>query len=156
MADRVSQAEINDIAWRAFVGYQFHRNFAAELGYGLFGRAKGEGVITGGGGTTGNFKQEAKGWDVSLLGSFEMVRGLWGFGRLGAYSARTTLDQETSAPATFNDADSQSGVTYGAGVAYYLGPLGVRLEWQRYRNIGTNSFGHDDLDVFSLGALVRF
>jgi OOP family OmpA-OmpF porin len=140
--------------WRAFAGYQFHRNWAAEVGYGLLGRAEGSGLFGGG---TGNFKQEAKGWDVSLLGSFEIVHRLWGFGRLGAYSARTTLDQEISSPpATSNDADSQSGFTYGLGVLYQLGFLGLRAEWQRYDNIGMNTFGHDDLDVFSLGLLLRF
>lgn len=145
----------NDTAWRLFAGYQFHRNWAAELGYGLFGRARGEGPITGGVGS-GSFEQEAKGWDVSLLGSFQIGGGFWGFGRLGAYSARTTLDQQGTSFADLHDADSQSGFTYGAGVAYNLGRLGVRLEWQRYDNIGMNTFGHDDLDVFSLGVLFRF
>jgi OmpA-OmpF porin, OOP family len=141
-------------AWRAFAGYQFHRNWAAEFGYGLLGKAEGNGLFGGG---TGSFKQESKGWDVSILGSFEIVSRLTAFGRLGAYSARTTLDQEISSPpTTSNDADSQSGVTYGAGIAYNLSHIGVRLEWQRYDNIGMNTFGHDDLDVFSLGLLIRF
>jgi OOP family OmpA-OmpF porin len=143
-------------AWRAFAGYQFHQNWAAEFGYGLLGKAEGNGLFGGG---TGSFVQKSKGWDVSILGSFEILRRLTAFGRLGAYSARTTLDQEVISGGTttpFNDADSQSGVTYGAGIAYNLSHIGVRLEWQRYDNIGMNSFGHDDLDVFSLGLLLRF
>jgi OOP family OmpA-OmpF porin len=144
-----------DTNWRAFAGYQFHRNWAAEAGYGLIGRASGQGLISGGP-ESGSFKQEATGWDVSILGSFEIAGGLWAFGRLGGYSARTTLDQQGTSFADQHDADTQSGFLYGLGIAYHLSHIGVRLEWQRYGNIGINSFGHDDRDVFNLGLLVRF
>ena len=30
-------------------------------------------------------------------------------------------------------------------------PAGLRAEWQRYNNIGADSVGTDDIDVFSLG-----
>ena len=139
--------------YRAFVGYQFHRNWAAEVGYGLVGRAQGQGDFGGG---TASFKQQAYAWDVSILGSFEIVNRVWAFGRLGAYSARSTLEQEGTTFGQLNDADSQTGVVYGLGVGYHFSHFGVRAEWQRYGNIGNNNFGHDDVDVFNLAAMLRF
>ena len=32
----------------------------------------------------------------------------------------------------------------------------MRAEWQRYDNIGANSMGSDEIDMFSLGVLIRF
>jgi len=47
-------------------------------------------------------------------------------------------------------------LTYGAGLACNLWRIGLRAEWQRYQNVGTGNTGEDDIDVFSVGALVRF
>jgi hypothetical protein len=76
--------------------------------------------------------------------------------RLGVYRARTTLDQEGSFFAPVHDAGTKSGWTYGAGLSYTLGRFGLRAEWQRYNNVGADTVGTDDIDVFSLGALFRF
>jgi opacity protein-like surface antigen len=141
-------------AAKLFVGYRFNRYWAAELGAGALGRAEGSGVVPGFG--PGTFEQKSYGGDLSALGSVPIVGGLSVFGRLGAYMTRTTVDQEIPGFLDQHDAKTQAGFTYGAGVAYQLGALGVRAEWQRYDNIGVPSFGKDDLDLFMLGVLVQF
>jgi len=141
-------------AAKGFVGYRFNRYWAAELGGGKLGRAKGSGDIAGVG--AGSFEQKSYGGDLSALGSIPVVGGLSVFGRLGAYMVRTTVDQEVTGVGSTSDAKTQSGFTYGLGVAWQLGFLGLRAEWQRYDNVGTNSIGKDELDLFMLGALIQF
>jgi opacity protein-like surface antigen len=145
-----------DTAGRFFTGYQFNRHWSAEIGVGRFGEATGSGAIAGGGGATGSFRLKADGVDVSGIGTIPLGSGLGILARLGVYRARTTLDQEGSGFAPLHDAGTQSGWTYGAGLSYTLGRLGLRAEWQRYDNIGAAGVGTDDIDVFSLAALFRF
>ena len=144
-----------DVAGRLFAGYQFNRHWSAEIGAGQFGEASGSGAVAGGAGT-GSFSLKSYGWDVSAVATIPLGSGLGLLGRLGVYRVRTTLDQQGSFFAPTHDAGTQSGWTYGAGLSYTLGRLGLRAEWQRYDNIGANSIGTDEIDMFSLGALFRF
>jgi OOP family OmpA-OmpF porin len=154
----------NDTAWRLFGGYQFNRNWAAEFGYGDFGEAHGSGTIPAGGNAT--FRTNSYGFDLTGIGNLYLTQRLSLFGRLGVYMGRTTRDIEYSAfPASnAHDAKTNSGFTFGAGLGYNLGRVGVRAEWQRYDNIGTNDnsgiigggSGTDEVDVFSLAVLFRF
>lgn len=154
--------EDQDTAWRFFGGYQFNRNWALELGYGDFGDATANGDIPAGG--TGAMTLNSYAFDLTGIGSLYLTERLSLFGRLGLYMGRTTRDIEFSNFPTVSDAKTNSGLTYGAGVGYNLGRLGVRLEWQRYDNIGTNgnsaiqgqASGTDEVDFFSLGLLFRF
>jgi opacity protein-like surface antigen len=72
------------------------------------------------------------------------------------YRARTTVDQQGPGVVTPHAAGTNSGFTYGAGVGYNLWKLGLRAEWQRYDSVGTGDTGEDTIDVFSVGAIVRF
>ena len=141
-----------DGAFRVFFGYQFNRNWQLEIGGGSFGEASGSGPFGGG---TGTFKWESYAWDLTGLGHIYITRGLSVFGRLGLYMGRTTVDQEAPGFAQ-HDGKTNSGLTYGLGAAFMLGPIGVRAEWQRYDNIGTNNLGTAEVDLFSVGALIRF
>jgi OmpA-OmpF porin, OOP family len=154
--------EDQDTAWRLFGGYQFNRNWAVELGYGDYGEAVASGPVPAGAQAT--VTRYSYGVDLTGVGSFYMTQRLSGFGRFGVYMARTKLDTEFPAFPAFDthDAKTNSGLTYGAGVAYTLGKVGLRLEWQRYDNIGPNSnsaagvSGTDEIDIFSLALLFRF
>jgi OmpA-OmpF porin, OOP family len=149
----VVSCDDDSTAVKGFVGYRFNRYWAAELGGGKLGRAQGAGDIAGIG--PGSFEQKSYGGDLSALGSIPIVGGLSVFGRLGAYMTRTTVDQEIPGVQT-HDAKTQSGFTYGAGVVYQLGFVGLRAEWQRYDNIGVPGIGKDDLDLYMIGALIQF
>ena len=141
-----------DGAFRVFFGYQFNRNWQLEIGGGHFGEATGSGPVLGG---TGSFKWESYAWDLTGLGHVYIAGGLSVFGRLGLYMGRTSVDQEFPG-GTQHDGKTNSGLTYGLGAAYTLGHLGVRAEWQRYDNIGTNTLGTAEVDLFSVGVLIRF
>ena len=146
--------EENDTMWRAFAGYQFNRYWAAEIGGGHLGEAEGQGTIAGVG--SGSFRLKAYGLDVTAIGSMPISGGVSAFGRFGAYRSRTTLDQQGTFFATTHDAGTNSGFTYGAGLGYNLSRLGIRVEWQRYANIGASTTGTDEIDAFSFGVLFRF
>jgi OmpA-OmpF porin, OOP family len=152
----------NDTAWRFFGGYQFNRNWSLELGYADLGEAEGAGPIPAGGNAT--FRTHSYGFDLTGIGSVYLTQRLSLFGRLGAYMGRTTREIEFTNFPNVDEAKTNSGLTYGAGLGYTLGRFGVRAEWQRYGNIGTNQnsgieggpSGTDAVDVFSLAFLFRF
>lgn len=152
--------EDTDTAFRLFGGYQFNRNWALELGFGDFGEMEANGTIPAGG--NGQRKIHSYAFDLTGIGSVYLTQRLSLFGRLGAYMGRTSVDREFANFPSENthDGKTNSGFTYGAGAAYTLGYLGVRAEWQRYDNIGTNNIaggsGTDEVDVFSIGLLIRF
>jgi OmpA-OmpF porin, OOP family len=141
-----------DDAWRLFAAYRFNRNLALEVGYANLGRVTAGGAV---GGVPATFESKVQGWDYSGILSFSIAGDLYGFGRLGAYTMRAETDA-TFAGAQATPGETNTGFTLGAGAGYDLGFLGIRLEWQRYVNVGGGSTGEDTIDVFSAGALLRF
>lgn len=142
-----------DTAWKAFGGYQFNRNFAAELGYTNLGEFK-----ASAGGLTDNAKADA--WELSALAAWPFMNQFAVYGRLGAY--RANVKEETNFVGNFEHTNSD--LTYGLGGQYdFTRNLGLRLEWQRYAKMGGGdvAFGpspgdKSDVDVFGLSALWRF
>lgn len=143
----------HDTAWRGFAGYQFNRYISAEVGYAGLGSVTGNGDLGG----PATYKLESKAWDLSAIGHIPVTQRLQANLRLGFYRARTTEDQE-GAFGSLHSGATNGGLTYGAGAGYNLGRFGVRAEWQRYENVGGTDIaaGEDDIDVFSIGVLVRF
>ena len=135
-----------DSAWRVFGGYQFHRHFAAELGYANLGEAK----IDFGPGD--QFNAEARAWDISAVGILP-VGPVSLLGRVGLYRANTELRDS----ATGESADeSNSGLLLGLGVQYDVTKnLGVRAEWQQYADVGHGDTEFD-VRVLNLGVVWKF
>lgn len=131
-----------DTAWKVFGGYQFHPNFAAELGYHHLGEVTSSGVTT-----------EARAWDLVGIGSLPVVANVLSlYGKLGAYYAQT----ERTTPGVRAD-ENNNGLTYGFGAQWdATRNIGVRVEWQRYDQVGSRTTGEGDIDVLSVGALYRF
>jgi len=147
--------EGEDTAVRAFGGYQFNRYVAVEGGFANLGKATGAGSL--GPGAQGSFQREVKeAWDLTAVFGIPVTDQLSALVRGGMYRARTTLNvQQTGFPDT-HDAGTNSGFNYGAGAEFRLGHIGVRAEWQRWENVGVGSTGEDDIDVFSVGLIIRF
>ena len=91
-----------DTAWKAFGGYQFNRNFAAELGYTNLGEFK-----ASAGGLTDNAKVNA--WELSALAAWPFMNQFAVYGRLGAY--RANVKEETNFVGNFEH--SNTDLTYG-------------------------------------------
>lgn len=139
-----------DVAWRVFGGYRFNRWIAAEIGYVDLGEASGDGFLAG---QPASFQFEAYAFDASAVGTVQLVGGLHAFGRFGIYWARSTVNQQFVGFTGQTGASTNHNYTYGAGLQYNLGPLGLQASWQRYDNVGDVE---DDIDYFSLGVLWKF
>jgi hypothetical protein len=126
-----------DTALRGFAGYRFNRSVGMEIGFAGLGHVESAGLKA---------RQVIAG-DASALITFPLAAGFSAHGRLGIYRARSKV---------FGDAKQNSGWTYGAGLGYDLGFIGVRGEWQRFANVGTGGIGEDTIDVWSVGGLIRF
>jgi OmpA-OmpF porin, OOP family len=135
-------ADQTDTAWRLFGGYQFHPNFSAELGLHHLGE------VSQGGGT-----RDAMLWEAVGVGAFPVANALSVYGKLGAYYGKSEF---RSSLAGSGD-DTNGGLTYGFGAQYDVARnIGVRLEWQRYDQVGGSRSGETDIDVLNLGVVYRF
>jgi OmpA-OmpF porin, OOP family len=136
----------NDTSWKIFGGYQFTRNFAAELGYADFGEATA---------SFGSLREtiEATAFEIVGVGMFPVVDRLSVFGKLGFY--RGEVDDTSNFG--FSASESNTDLTFGLGARYdFTRNLAVRAEWQRYTDLGGPSIGESDIDVISIGVLWKF
>lgn len=135
-----------DTAWRIFGGYQINRTFAAEMGLsdlGEFGRNNGPIVLP----------IESQAWDLVGVASWPLTNQLSIYGKLGLYYADTKANSNIGASSDETNTD----LTFGAGVQYdFTRQVGMRAEWQRYSDVGGGNIGKSDVDVLSLGVLVKF
>jgi opacity protein-like surface antigen len=141
-----------DPAVRLFAGYRFNSAVSLEGAYAHLGEVEGAGTVPAG---DARLFRQVNSWDASGVFAVPIAGRLNGLGKLGVYRARTKRDF-TVAGAAEHFGGTNSGFTYGAGLGYDLGRIGVRAEWQRWENVGTSSTGEDDVDVLSLGLLFRF
>lgn len=116
----------NDTGFKIFGGYQFHRNVAAELGYGLLFDKSGVEVTT---------------LEAVAVGIFPINNQFSIFGKLGF----ANVDVETPV-----GSDDKTELTYGIGAQWdFTRNLGARLGWQRYDT-------DDEVDFISIGVVWRF
>ena len=134
-----------DKAWRILAGYQINRNFAAEIGYSRLGKAS----LSGPGGSD---EIKVSVGELVGIGAFPVWDKLSLYGKLGVYHGELKGG---------GGKESNNGLTYGLGAQYdftqfdVIKNLGVRLEWQKYNNVGGNDL-ESDVEVLSIGAIWRF
>jgi len=134
-------------AWRIFGGYQFNRHFAAELAYHNLGEIEASNSF----GAKATIK--ATTWDLVGVGLLPFGTNFAGYGKLGLYYGKT----EASSNFGISGDDTNTGLTWGLGVQWDpMPPLGLRLEWQQYNDVGGDDSGKGNINVLSLNALWRF
>ena len=80
-----------------------------------------------------------------------LERGLSAFLRVGGYRATLTPSERGVAD------HSNFGWGYGAGLQMDFGrKIGLRAQWQRYKNVGGGDYLKQNYDVLGLSALYRF
>lgn len=125
----------DDTGFRVSAGYQFNRNFAAEVGYvSLFDKR-----ISGA-------NLEVDGFELVGVGKMPLANNFSVYGKLGFLM----WDAKASA---FGISDSEDGtdLTYGIGLQYDVSRnFGLRGQWQRY------DVDDADADMFSIGLVYRF
>jgi OOP family OmpA-OmpF porin len=138
-------------AWKVFGGYQFHRNVAAEVAYVSLGQfraadpAIGEQIIRSSLG------------EATILALFHGSDRVSIFGRVGAYYASTKSTFTATSGTQLSAKENNSGLTFGGGLQIFVTRnLALRGELQRYSKVGSGDIGDSDIDVYSLGALLKF
>lgn len=137
-----------DTNWGMQMGVDFNRFVAVEVGYRNLGK-----VIEQSDGATRTAEVRAKAFEAVGIAALP-VQKVSVYLKGGAYRAKSQLKS------TFlTEADTtNTNWTMGAGVRYDMFEhFGVRLEYQRYNNLGSVAVGfRGDVDTYSLGAVIRF
>ena len=129
----------SDTALGIFGGYQFHKNFAAELGYTDLGKASAPGFADA----------EASGFELVGVGSFPLTERFSLYGKLGFF--RWDVDSG-------GQSDSGTDLTYALGVQWnFTKRLGFRAQYQVYKDVGDSATtGSTDVDVLGVGVVFKF
>jgi OOP family OmpA-OmpF porin len=143
--------DTKDTAFRILGGYQINRNFAAELGYHDLGK-----VTFSAPGVSADIKANA--WELVGLGAYPFANQFSVYGKFGAYHGESKISAAVAGLGSGSLKETNTDLTFGLGAQYDVSrELGVRGEWQRYKNVGgDNTGGKSDIDVLSIGAIWRF
>jgi OmpA-OmpF porin, OOP family len=141
--------ERSDTAFSAFVGHQIDKFAAIEAGYTDLGKF----TSTGPGSSA---RAAVKGFEVSGIGSMPFGARFSLIGRVGVY--RWNLDQDSSGPGgSLSQSKSGTDLTFGFGMRFnFTNNFSMRVQYQRYRDVGDASTNTNDIDVISAGALFSF
>jgi OmpA-OmpF porin, OOP family len=152
--DGVSSCDDSDTAWRILGGFQFNQNLAVEAAYTDLGAISGRDNTAFGAGTA---TATATATEVVAVGMLPLANRFGIYGKVGMY--RGEVDTHVRQPGLGSDSESESntGLTFGGGASFALTQsFALRGEWQRYRAVGGEETGEDDIDVLSVGVLFRF
>ncbi|HJS77003.1 MAG TPA: outer membrane beta-barrel protein [Burkholderiales bacterium] len=126
----VGQAEAgdeDDLGYKILGGYQFHRNFAAELGYGILLDKDAAEVTT---------------LELVAVGMWPLGNNFHILGKLGF--ANWEIDSNQAGRVDGTD------LTWGVGAQFDMGRnLGLRAMWQRYE-------ADEEIDFFNVGVIWKF
>jgi len=150
-------ADQYDTGFKVFGGYRFHPNFAVEVGYFNLGRINFTSVTTGPASTVVGSAKNNDGFNVDLVGILPVKDAFSVFGRVGVQTSKTSI----SAPVrgvNFSSSETNTDYKAGLGLQYdFFKEVGARLEWEHFRVPGGFSLiGKQNVDLFSLGVVIRF
>lgn len=166
VVDASSSLDDSDTAFGVTLGYQVNENFAAELSYVDLGSAdyNASGTVNGGFGdvpASVGISASAQGPVFSFLGILPIGERFSVYGRLGL----TLMDTEGSVSVTIDgvterlsDSTQRSNGLYGLGGEFSVSQrFGIRLEWTRYAEVGSEDItGETDVDLIALGLRYSF
>jgi len=129
----------SDTAIGVFGGYQFHKNFGAEVGYTDLGETSAPGFASAG----------VTGFELVGVGRFPISERFSLYGKLGFF--RWDVDSA-------GQSDSGSDLTYALGVQWnFTKRLGFRAQYQVYKDVGDSATtGSTDVDVLGVGVVFKF
>ena len=136
----------SDTAYRLLGGYRVNRNFSAELAYTNFGKVNASGF-----GLTEDIKVNA--FELVAVGSFPLAERFSLYGKVGLY--RADVEDRTNFGVSADETNTD--LTFGLGGSFQVSrAIAVRVEWQRYSDVGGGDLGTADIDMISIGAIVSF
>jgi OmpA-OmpF porin, OOP family len=133
-----------DTGQKAFLGWRFHRYFAAELFYVDYGEAKST-ATTAGGPAIASSKVKSAG--LAALGIVPLGERLSAFGRLGMAEVKARTQIEGALAAVEDDDETELVIGIG-GLFNFTREWAVRLEYERLNDT--------KIDLISIGVQYRF
>jgi OOP family OmpA-OmpF porin len=157
------QREVDDTGegLKIYVGYNVSRYAAIEFGYSDFGKFTIHDRLSATG-VNAVESAEFKGYsfDLSALGIARIGDLFSLYGRAGASFWNLEFrHQMTGSLPNFKETQKDFGISplFGVGMGFRLHEKGtVRVEYQRYLDIGNDDMGQSDIDVISVGAQYHF
>lgn len=155
----------SSLSGKLFMGYNFNKYLALEGFYTNFGEFKINASATDGVDTLNSVDSwKASGFGVSGLGMLPINNSISLFGKFGLIywdmRYQWTLNDLVPPPIIFILSDSARGLSplFGVGAKFdFSEQFGIRLEYERYLNIGKESAtGQFDIDLISVSGVVRF
>jgi opacity protein-like surface antigen len=127
-----------DTAWNAFVGWQLLRYLGIEGGIGEMGHV-----------TIDANNAKANAIELDAVGTLPLLAGVSLIGRVGAFHGEMKGE---------GIAQRKNAGTAGIGMQWEPNPnYGLRLEWQRYPDMGGGPFiATTNVDVTRVSMLIRF
>lgn len=138
--DGLANCDNSDKSWKAYAGIRMNDNLVLEGGYVDFGKQTGAD-------TNGEVSQQASAFTAAGVAGVPISDQIEVFGKAGL--ARWTVEQTDS---TGSAKTSSADVLVGVGASYDLGDnMGVRAEWERFKDVGGKTGRGSDIDLMSLG-----
>ena len=143
----------NETVGGIFAGYQFDKNWGAEVFYANVGKLDGTCLPTCTAFTT---KGDAVG--INLVGTVPISDTFSLYAKLGVASTKTDTSAASNVPIAFTG-DRRSAVTGGVGAQYNINKnVGIRLGWDGYEQ-ATHLAGTEYKprpSIWSMGAVFKF
>ena len=132
--------------WKLFLGFPLSQTFSLEAGYMDLGEQ-----TASAGATTA--KANANVYNLAAVARFPVSDRISIFGKLGGY--RWGMASRTS---TSTANDDGFNLTYGLGGQFSVNKdIGVRVEWEQFRNLGYNlTTGKSNVNFLSVGLVYNF
>jgi len=157
-----------DTGWKVFGGYQANRNVAIEASYVDLGASKlsASGTVTlpPTVQATASGKITATGFSFDVILSAPITEAFSVSARAGlfAWTLKTSVSATasngiTTASASQSDSTSGNAFDFGIGARYDFGRnVGVRVEFQRFKDVGDDTTGKSDVDLISASLVYLF
>ena len=137
-------------AGKVFGGYKFNTYVGLEGALVYLGSASADGTFSGVPTTADAY---AGGLEIAAVGTLPVTDQFGILGKLGGLF--WSVYSETGLG--FDRDDDGASVAMGAGLKYDITPnVGIRLEWERFWQVGNSTIGESDVDLFTIGGLYRF
>jgi OmpA-OmpF porin, OOP family len=157
-------AEDTSTATKLFAGYQFNRYVAVEAGYVNLGKFTfSANKPTNPFGFTADVSDKASGFGIDAVGTWPITPEFGLLGRIGLFrwtlDASATLTTQFAGGANGSASEKATGidVAFGVGAKYdFSENLGLRAEFQRFKNVGNDTTGKEDVDLISASFVYRF
>lgn len=143
----VTKLDDNSTGWKAFVGYQFHKNWAVELAYTDLGTFSYDANIISGSPyapTTEHGLAKPMCWSLSAVGIIPLSNGFSLMGKAGLCNWDDRVSAQEVGGLPYEPNSKGTNLTGGLGAKYdFNNDLGIRAEWERFNNIVHDRTGVD-------------